>query len=241
MGRPPSTVRRYMNLQKLTDAVHRYKQYLISHPQHDPYWKWESLKIFQETWDIEALDFRTMYERSLENSITRRLWNRENYAPKATMLKFIGLNREYVRQVFQDLFDENKEVEGRMDRFIFYCDELLREYKETYPRSIENSHYHDDNYQMISIYLAFRFPDLYCIYDFENFKRLMEMLGSRDVPKVNDAGRFFKVMRTVYNFIKKEEGILEIHEKRLNPAKHFMGETMLVAEDFYLHTTGKNH
>ncbi len=229
-----------MNLQKLTDSIRRYKHFLLTHPQHDPYWKWESLKIFQENWDTEALDLRSMYDRSLENSHTRRLWKRENYAPKDVMLKFIELNREYARQIFKDLFNENKDVEGRIDRFVFYCDELLREYKETHPRSIENSHYHDDDYQMISIYLSFRYPAQYTIYDFEKFKNLMAMLGSRDVPKVNDAARFFKVMRTVYGFIQKEEGILEIHEKRLNPAKHYMGETLLVAEDFYRYAANES-
>lgn len=147
-----------MNLQKLNSAVQQYKAFLKSEPQHDPYWKWESLRIFSENWDIEALDFRSMYDRSLQNSRTRRLWKRENYEPKDMMLKFIHLNSEFVRYMFQDLFNENKEVDGRVDRFVFHCDELLREYKETHPLSIENSHFHDDNYQMVSLYLAFRYP-----------------------------------------------------------------------------------
>ncbi len=223
-----------MNLQKLTDAIQSYKTYLQRHPQHDPYWKWESLKIFQENWDIEALDFRSMFDRSLENSRTRRLWKRENYLPKDVMLKFIELNREFVRQIFQDLFNENKEVEGRIDRFLFHCDELLREYRETHPRSVENSHFHHDNYQMVSLYLSFRYPEIYTPYDFEGFQRLMALLGSRDVPKLNDVGRFFKVMRTVFGFLKKDEELMALHWERLEAGRHFEGETLLVAEDFYL-------
>lgn len=221
-----------MNLQKLTHTIQDYKSYLLTHPQHDPYWKWESLKIFQENWDIEALDFRSMYDRSLQNSRTRRLWKRENYEPKDMMLKFIGLNSEFVRYMFQDLFNENMEVDGRIDRFVFHCDELLREYKETHPRSVENSHFHDDNYQMVSLYLAFRYPELYAPYDFENFRKLMQLLGSRDVPKVNDVGRYFKVMRTVYKFLQKDGEVLEIHRQRIKPDLHLEGETLLVAEDF---------
>ena len=221
-----------MNLQKLTDTIGQYKSYLHSNPQHDPYWKWESLKIFHENWDMEALDFRSMYDRSLQNSRTRRLWKRENYEPKDMMLKFIDLNSEFVRYMFQDLFNENKEVDGRIDRFVFHCDELLREYKESRPRSIENSHFHDDNYGMVSLYLAFRYPDLYAPYDFELFRRLLLSLGSRDVPKVNDLGRYFKVMRTVYKFLQKDGEVLETHWQRLNQDKHFEGETLLVAEDF---------
>jgi hypothetical protein len=221
-----------MNLQKLNHTIQEYKSYLKSHRQHDPYWKWESLKIFQENWDLEALDFRNMYDRSLENSRTRRLWKRENYEPKDMMLKFIGLNSEFVRYMFQDLFNENKEVDGRIDRFVFHCDELLREYKETHPRSVENSHFHDDNYQMVSLYLAFRYPELYAPYDFESFRKLLQLLGSMDVPKVNDVGRYFKVMRTVYKFLQKDGEVPDIHRQRLKPDQHFEGETLLVAEDF---------
>ena len=60
----------------------------------------------------------------------------------------------------------------------------------------------------------------------------MQRLGSLDVPKINDFSRYYKVMRTIFNFIKKDEEILNIHLQRLNPEKHYMDETLLVAEDF---------
>jgi len=230
-----------MNLQKLNDAIRQYGQFLRDHPGHDPYWRWESLKIFQENWGREAPGFSEMYDRSFENSQTRRLWKRENYEPKAMMLRLAAMIEDFVRYMFQDLFTENKEVDGRIGRFVFHCDELLREYKETHPRSKENAHFHDDGYQIISLYLAFRYPQQYTPYNFERFHKLMAHLGSRDVPKVDDTGRYFKVMRTIYNFIKKDEDILVMHRQRLNPERHFMGETLLVAEDFCRVITGVIH
>ncbi len=221
-----------MNLQKLTGAIQQYKSSLKANPDRDPYWKWESLKVFQETWNPEVSDFIDMYNRSLQNTQTRRLWNRENYEPKNMMLKFIDLSGEFVRSMFQDLFNEGKEVDGRIDRFVFHCDELLREYRETHPRSVENSHYHDDNYQMVSLYLAFRYPIQYAPYHFELFQKLMQLLDSRDVPKVNDLGRYFKVMRTIYKFLEKDGEILEIHHRRLHPDRHYQEPTLLVVEDF---------
>ncbi len=221
-----------MNLQKLNEAIGEYKSFLKTNPKYDPYWRLESLRIFQENWDIDTGDFRGMFDRSLQNSHTRRIWKRENYTPKEMMLKFIGLNSDYVRFCFQDLFNENKDIENRVDRFVFYCDEMLRDYKSQNPLSIENSHFHDDNYEMISFYLAFRYPELYTPYHFESFKKLMQKLGSLDVPKVNDTARYFKIMRTIFNFIKKDEEILGIHQSRLNSEKHYIGETLLVAEDF---------
>ncbi|MBI5914808.1 MAG: hypothetical protein HY842_05480 [Bacteroidetes bacterium] len=227
-----------MNLQLLNDAVQQYKIYLKTHPQHDPYWTWESQRIFQENWDMEATDFRSMYDRSLQNSHSRRLWKRENYEPKEMMLRFIELNREFVRQIFQDLFNENKEVDGRIGRFVFHCDELLLAWQEAHPRSKENTHFHDETYEMVSLYLAFRYPAQYLPYDFEGFRRLMELLGSRDVPTVNDVGRYFKVMRTLFGFLKKDAKILALHSERIEPRRHFEGETLLVAEDFLRVVTG---
>ncbi|MEO1259221.1 MAG: hypothetical protein AAFZ15_10510 [Bacteroidota bacterium] len=221
-----------MNLKKLNEAIGQYKHFLRTHPRHDPHWKWESQRIFQDNWNLETGDLAGMFDSSLQNSQTRRLWNRENYAPKKMMLKFIETSEDYVRFSFQDLFNEEKDIEGRVDRFVFYCDELLKSYKDAKPLTIENRHFHDDNYGMISIYLAFRFPNIYTPYSFDNFKRLMQRLGSLDVPKINDVSRYFKVMRTIFNFIKKDEEILEIHRSSLEEGKHFMGETLLVVEDF---------
>ena len=221
-----------MNLQKLNEAVSQYKNFLQANPNYNPYWKWESQRVFKENWDIDSRNFYDMFDACLQNSQTRRLWNREHYAPKDMMLKFIRTSEEYVRFAFQDLFNENKEIEGRVDRFVFYCDELLREYREKYPTKKENTHYHNDNYEIISHYLAFRFPDIYTPYHFETFKNLMLLLGSRDVPKVNDTARYFKVMRTIFNFIKKEEGLLAVHQQRLDEEIHFMGETLLIVDDF---------
>lgn len=220
-----------MNLKKLQAAIESYQRFLEQNPDHDPYWKWESQRIFQDNWNIETESFADMFDRCLQNSKTRRLWKRENYAPKEMMLKFIGLNTEYARFVFQDLFNEEKDIEGRADRFVFYCDELLKDYKSAKRHSIER-HYHDDNYEMISLYLAFRYPSEYTLYNFEQFKKFMATIGSLDVPKVNDLARFFKVMRTTFKFLQKNEAVMRIHSERLDERRHYMGETLLVAGDF---------
>lgn len=225
-----------MNLQKLNDAIGQYAQFLRSNPQHDPYLPWESQRIFQQNWDLNALDFRSMYDSSLENSRSRRLWKREHYEPKEMMLRFSELNREFVRDAFQDLFNENKDVDARLGRFVFHCDELLAAFHEAHPASKLNSHYHDDGYQMASLYLAFRYPSQYVLYDFERFRKLMELLGSRDLPNVDDVGRYFKVIRTIFTFLKKNEKIMSTHAERLTPGLHFDGETLLVAWDF-MHVT----
>ena len=81
-----------------------------------------------------------------------------NFFPKEMMLKFIEMAPDFVRNMFRDLFNENKEVENRISRFQFCCDSLLSEYKSKFPLTIENRHFHLENH-MISMYLCFRFPE----------------------------------------------------------------------------------
>lgn len=223
-----------MQLKLIQHYLREYRKFLTSSAAHERLYAWESQYIFQNDWDAEARDFGDMYDRSLDNSQTRRLWKRENYEPKSRMLEFIALEPDMVRRAFADLFDEEKSVENRVGRFRFYCDDLLQVYKEKYPLSIENRHYHDDNFQMISIYLAFRFPTQYTIYNHEAFTILLQKIGSTDIPQAADFGRFVKVMRTLYNFMQKEPDILQLHQKHLHPKRHYDGESLLVMWDFYL-------
>lgn len=229
-----------MQYQRIQQAMADYAAFLKSGPpSEERLYYWESQRIFQETWDLEAMDFAKMLDQSLQNTQTRRLWNRENYEPKRVMLLFIGMQPDFPRQLFGDLFNETRDVTGRMDRFLFYCDELLQDYRRMHPRSPENSHYHNDDYQMISIYLAFRYPDRYAPYHYEVFRELMIRLGSPDIPQNNDPERYFKVMRTLQGLLNKQEQISQLHANRIKASTLFQGESLLLAFDFACFCTGK--
>jgi hypothetical protein len=221
-----------MQVKLLNQAFDQYKQFLRS-PQADRnLYIWESQRIFQENWGLEAGDLAKMYDQSLQNSRTRRLWRRESYEPKDTMLRFIGLSGDYFLQMFTDLFDESKSIEGRVDRFVFYCDQLLQDYRNRYPHRIDTNHYHDDGYQMISLYLAFRFPDAYTLYRYDSFRLFLEKMGVANLPLANDFPRFVKVSRTVYKLMQKDEELMDLHRSRLQEGVHYMGDSLLGVYDF---------
>ncbi len=227
-----------MNLNKLNESIAAYQTFLKNAPHHFPYWKWESQRIFQNRWDLAAPDLKSMLDQALDNSQSRRIWKREHYEPKDALLVLAEFHADFVRSMFHDLFDESREVGGRIDRFLFHLDELLREYRERHPYTRLNSHFHHDGYQMVSWYLCFRFPERYAPYHFEMFKAFMEKLGSRNPVQVDDIDRYFKVMRTVQSFLLKDETIVRLHRDRLDPDKHYTGETLLLAEDFARFVSG---
>ncbi|MDX2071772.1 MAG: hypothetical protein SFV55_25290 [Haliscomenobacter sp.] len=216
-----------MQLKKIQEALDQFKTHLASDAKEEHLYIYESQKIFQENWNLESSDLASMYNRSLNNTQTRRLWNREHYEPKRMMLEFWRMQPDFVKQMFLDLFDENKKVDGRVGRFVFYCDELLTEFLEKHPRSRESKHFHQDGYQIVSLYLAFRYPNQYSLYHFDRFKRLLIALGTPDIPATHDFDRFCKVVKTLWGFMQKDEELMAAHRERLEEGKHFQGESLL--------------
>ncbi len=221
-----------MQVKKLEYFIDQFKQFLKKDRDFHEIYKWESLFHFQENWDIDAPDYRAMYDRSLQSNRTRRLWKRESWTPKEMMLKFCEMQPDFTRRMFQDLFDEEKSIEIRISRFKFGCDELLKEFKDTHKTSIENNHYHDD-FQMIMLYLTFRFPQKYTFFDYHPFRKTMELLGVIDLPGPFDIERFIKLTKILNTFLQKDTSLVELQNKRLkiNDLKPETGS--LLVHDFY--------
>lgn len=220
-----------MNLQKIQSYIILFKKYLKSKEAEQQLYKWESLKFFQDNWNLEEPNMEKMYDASLRNTETTRLWKGNNYTPKRMMLLFAQMAPDYVRHSFKDLFEEEKNIADRVDRFIFYCGELLTEYKTQNGLSIENNHYHD--YSIISLYLTFCLPTQYTFYDFPTFQKSMVHLGSRNIPKQNDVERFFKISRTLWKFLERDEEVWQLHQKRLYSSKQYKEKSLLLVHEFF--------
>ena len=220
-----------MVLSKIQSAVAEYKSWLQGLRHHPFMYKWESIQHFQANWNPADPDPAAMFDRCFQNSETRRLWQTENWYPKRMMLEFWRFDPRTTGAMFDDLFNETRDTEARIGRFLFGCDELLRDYKRAHPATVENNHYHDD-YRMIALYLAFRYPDQYAPYDFGVFRNTLTRFHARDIPTRHDIGRYFKVLRTLMTFLEKDPEVAAAMQRHLHPKKHFTGKTLLLAEDF---------
>ncbi len=227
-----------MILSKIKQHIAAYQKWLGGLHVHPRAHLWESQLIFQEHWKPEAADLAAMFDQSLQNSETRRLWQTENWRPKQLMLQFWKFDQRAVGEMFDDLFNETRPVEARIGRFLFGCDLLLSDFKRANLGSIENNHYHAD-YQMIALYLAFRYPDTYGLYELPIFRKTMTELGSRDIPAENDLPRYFKVQRTLFTFLEKDPALIGHWQRLLNPRRHFTGKSLLWASDFCRFVAGE--
>ena len=221
-----------MVVAKIQEQIIDYKRWLASLREHPNAWWWESAQFFQDNWNPESPEPAAMLDACFQNTFTRRLWQADNWRPKEMILLFYRYNPLMVKAMFADLFNETKDVEMRISRFLFGMDTLLSDYKSDHPTTVENNHYHDD-YRMIALYLAFRYPDVYAApYDFPAFATALERLGAREMPLVNDLPRFFKVHRTLMTFLDKDPDVARLLQKHLQPKKHFQGKALLMAADF---------
>ena len=220
-----------MNVQLLEEYIGRYKNFLKTYEFYQEEYKWESTFHFQQNWDLTEPDIKTMYDKSLHSMISRKLWIGSSWFPKKMMLKFMEMEPEFCRSMFQDLFDETKKVEHRIDRFIFYCDQLYDQYQKNKPKNKDYGH--DHNHKICSVYLAFRYPDKYTIYEPKAFQKTLKLVGAIEKEEVHDMERFFKAIKTFNTFIQKDEELLAVHAEKIVGDNFYKGDSLLIAQDFY--------
>ena len=147
------------------------------------------------------------------------------------MLEFIDIDKNFVREMFRDLLNEEKDLMMRIGRFVFACNSLLEELESKDRRF--NTHFHED-YRMISVYLAFAFPEKYTIYDYRRFNGFMKRVESINEHKQADYDKFCTVNKSIFeNFIIADEDLLKIHEERLYDDQFFRGKNMLLNYEMY--------
>ena len=62
----------------------------------------------------------------------------------------------------------------------------------------------------------------------------MVNIGVTKLPTQFDITRFFKVARTLNTFLQKDQELVNLQKKKLRPQVHFMENTLLLVNDFYI-------
>lgn len=172
---------------RFQELLKEYKNELKGPRWDDEKFKWQAVKGFQDNWDIEAIDFCTMLKNSLDK--TFNLLASSHYFPKKMIQEFSEKESETVRQMFMDLFDESKDLYGRMVSFKAQSKQLVNKHWDP-----GKSDFQTEN--TLTTYLWLRYPDKYYIYKFEEAKSLVNELKTNYVFKAGD------YKNNVENFIK---------------------------------------
>jgi len=189
---------------------------------------WDAQHHFTQIWDIERLDFDAMYAESLHSNISNRLWTGVDYHPKDSMITFLKYEKEFIRSMFRDLFNEGKDLQMRISRFIFHCTELHKQIKKKESKLLH--HYHDE--QIVMAYLALHDPQRYVFIDIPSFRSAMEAMQARNIPEYITIESYTKLMRIIQKFISTDPSLANGYRTLFPDPKLFVGGSMLMALDF---------
>ncbi len=159
---------------KFQEALQAYKaDFTLEHWKKESY-KWRALKCFQENWDIEAEDFTDMFSRATKE--TQNLLASFRYYPRGMIIEFSKTDRERVRAMFLNLYDESLDLMNRIGKFIGEADAI----RKTDEAKWKN---HYQNVNAISTYLWLRYPEKYYIFKYSEFKAVASYLGASYAPR----------------------------------------------------------
>ncbi len=199
-----------INTHKLTSFLNGYKENFEELWEGEKF-KWEAIQHFQDHWDIQATNFLDMFTKATEK--TDSLLTSFRYYPLGVMEGFINEDKEAVRRMFINLYNEDKDLGQRIEEFISESKILL-------PRTEENEgKQHYQNLNSISMYLWLRYPDTHYFYKYSLSKKVAQELESSFVPKSNGAIsnliHTFEMYHEIREEIKKDPELIQLVQSKL--------------------------
>lgn len=213
-----------MNFEKLKSYIELYKDN-FDFVNHQELYKWKAVKQFQEHWDMEAENFYGMLSISL--SLTSNLLDSGRYFPKGMLLRYAEDNPELIRSYFKELYNEELDINSRIENFRNSLVALNEEYPDA-----------DNDYQdhrAIIVYLALRFPDRYYFYKQRMFKSFVEKVEYDYNPvagRIENIGQYHHLCDIIKYEVSQDQELLRLHNQRLTEDCYFDSNLNILTQDF---------
>ncbi len=206
-----------MKVHLLQQAISKFLARELSLDDGRWYYPHSMVNTFQDNWQSPNEEtLKDIYDDCLRSDYTQRWWKKEQYRPKEIMQLMIDADPGLAAIAWKDLFNDDAGLEGRLGRFDFYCDDLLKIVRQKNFRSVETYHHQDAG--IVSLYLAGKFPEQYTLYPGLNyFRSFCIAMGSPDIPAVDDLNRYMKVAKVVYTFLQRDDQFVKLIAQRNGP------------------------
>ena len=217
-----------MQVPKIQQAVAHFGTWLTTEAAEKYLPLFETQQNWQDHFDVETPDLAAAYDRALDSKTNRRHYRRDGYDPKRALLALLRWEPDFVRDAFRDLYSEDRDLEGRIQRFEFYVNELFNRFRDARPKARIPTHYHNDDYHATSLYLMGRYPEVYAPYSTELLQEICTKLGAKEVPLAADFPRYTKLLKTLRPFLEKDETIMTNYAALLREQDYHGTSALLV-------------
>jgi GTPase subunit of restriction endonuclease len=214
-----------INIEKLKPALEGYKKYFPEKWPEEKY-KWECINIFKKEWNIDAPDFAQMFKAATAK--TDNLLASQRDFPRAMIIEFAQKDRERIRGLFRNLFDESKDLVERMTAFRTGT----KAFASTDPKWVSDS----QSTSSISTYLWLMYPDKYFIYKYGLYSKVAKELDSDSIPKADGSAKSviegYKVYEEIRQKLLNDSEFRQMLNKELTPDCYPDPELRTLTVDF---------
>ena len=212
----------------IAEIIRQYKEDFVDRDKQEGY-KWKAIKCFQDNWNIDAEDFAGMLNRALYKS--DNLLDKRNIFPKAMIVELAEKEPNTVRDMFRNIYDENVEITERVEAFISSAKDLFTRNRDLNNEKMK-SHYQDQ--KVVGIYLFFRYPEKYFLYQFGKFKGFAAIIGYDAQIKQDDVQNipaYYEMCEMVLAEVKKDKELQALSKGRLDFDRYQDPEFHMLTED----------
>ncbi|MBV6878889.1 AAA family ATPase [Epilithonimonas ginsengisoli] len=158
----------------INTLIERYSKIIKVIGEPKEIYKYDAISEFQENWDIDANDFATMFKKSI--SKVSNLLYQNSWGFIISAVEHFPIE---TREMFENLYNENISLEERIFSFQTASQDLLESLKEILNRDNFNA---QQDERTISVYLGFRYPEIYTFYKFSYFSEFCKEFNI-DIPR----------------------------------------------------------
>ena len=211
---------------KLTELIDNYINDFDSYFPEEIY-KWKAIKTFNDNWNLNVDDdsFSEMLKKSLKESAN--ILTAYNYYPYGMIVELSEKDPSIVKNMFEVLFDESKDLYSRIQYFVEKADELLSKH-------YNNDRKHYQNMHAISTYLGFRYPEKYYLFKSGVDKKALNYLNINinDQDKINELINYFTACDEIHSHLLLEDELKELLSSALDDKCYLDDNYHILTWDF---------
>lgn len=191
---------------------------------------WKSVRTFQENWNLDAADMAGMIDRATSDA--DYLIESNGYHPRKIFRSLIEVDRQGVREIFENLFDESQDIIKRFGAFESMIEDLRlgHEYKPYLSRK-ESSAYP----VIASTFLWLMYPERYYFYKYSVAKKVASATGIcfiDDTDSGHKMDSWFKLLDRVSRSLLEDNRFRQLLDDRLDETMYRDEQMHCMAIDF---------
>ena len=191
---------------------------------------WKSVRTFQENWNLDAADMAGMIDRATSDA--DYLIESNGYHPRKIIRSLIEVDRQSVREIFENLFDESQDITKRYGAFESMVEDLRlgHEYKPYLSRK-ESSAYP----VIASTFLWLMYPDRYYFYKYSVAKKVASETGIcfiDDTDSGHKMDSWFKLLDRVSRSLLEDIRFRQLIDDRIDETMYRDEKMHCMAIDF---------